>query len=510
MNTHRKLPLLTAAEAGAMISSNAVVTVSGVVGSLVPEATLRALGERFEASGEPRGLVAILPVAVGDVFDAPGVDHLAHAGMLKTVIGGSFVYGVNPVTGGRPALPDLIRRGDVEAFNFSIGVIIHALRERAAGRPGLITRVGLGTFQDPRVEGGRLNAATPDAFVSVLSLDGEEYLRYELPPPDTAILRGSAADEFGNVVMTREVTNGAVLVQAIAAHNAGGTVIAEVEHLVEGGSLNPRSVAIPAPLVDAVVVAPGGQQATGVTYDPYLSGEFRAPHRDRSDQLRHPVSTVLDRASRYLQTGDLVILGFGMPSMLPLLDALPPDVRFAVEHGAIGGVPSGGLVFGGAVNADAVIDTPSMFDLIDGGGCDVACLGFAEVGPDGAVNVSSLPTHLPGSGGFTNITASTGRLIFCGTFTAGGLETELSDGAVRIVKEGRHRKFVNHLRQRTFAPRASRAQNVAYITDRCVLELRDDALTVAEVYPGVDLQRDVLDQAEYPLEVVLAAEGRAP
>lgn len=505
MKNHRKIPVLTAAEAGAMVAPQTVLTVSGVVGSLVPEATLRAIRERFDSTGEPHGLVTVFPVAVGDVYGAPGLDHLAHPELLRTVIGGSFVYGVNPATGEPPALPRLIREGQVEAYNFPIGVIVHALRERAARRPGLITKVGLGTFQDPRNDGGRLNAQTPPAFVSPMTLDGEEYLRYQLPAPDVAILRGSIADELGNVVMTRELTDGAVFVQAAAAHNAGGKVIVEVEYLAEAGSLDPRSVTIPAPLVDAVVVAPGGQQATGVAYDPYLSGEIRAPDLAGPSQLGHPVSTILERASRYLAGGDLVILGFGMPSMLPTLETLPADVRFSVEHGAIGGMPSGGNVFGGAVNADAVIDTASMFDLIDGGACDAACLGFAEVGPDGSVNVSSLPTHLPGSGGFTNIVTRTGKLIFCGTFTAGGLKTEHADGAVRILEEGRHKKFVDAPRQRTFAPDPARGQQVVYVTDRCVVELREGRLVVTEVYPGIDLERDVLEQSEYPLEVAVPA-----
>lgn len=508
MTKEDRIAVLTAAEAAGLVRSRAVVTVSGIVGSLVPDATLRAIRDRFNAAGEPRELVTIFPVAVGDVYGCAGLDHLAHPEILKTVIGGSFVYGTNAENGYAPALPLLIREGAVEAFNFPIGVIFHALREQAARRPGVITKVGLGTFQDPRSDGGRLNASTPEAFVSVVSLDGEEYLRYQLPPPDVAILRGSVADEFGNVAMMREVGPGGELVQATAAHNAGGTVIVEVEHLVASGSLSPRLVTIPAPLVDAVVVAPGGQQATGISYDPYLSGELRAPDASSSEPLGHPIKTVLNRAARYLEAGDLVILGFGMPSMLPLLDELPPNVRFCVEHGAIGGVPTGGVVFGGAVNADAVIDTPSMFDLIDGGGCDAACLGFAEVGMDGSVNVSSLPIHLPGSGGFTNITANTRRLLFCGTFTAGGLRTELCEGRVRVVEEGRHKKFVERMRQRTFVP-SSAEQEIVYVTDRCVLELREGRLVVTDVYPGVDLEKDVLAQAEYCLEVAAGVEGHA-
>jgi propionate CoA-transferase len=254
-------------------------------------------------------------------------------------------------------------------------------------------------------------------------------------------------------------------------------------------------------LVDAIVVAPG-QQATGVRRDPYLSGELRAPATPKVGPPPGAGRIVLERVVRKLRPGDLVILGFGIPSHLPVLQDLPAGVRFTVEHGAIGGTPAGGAQFGGAVNAEALLDTPSMFDLIDGGGCDAACLGFAEIGPDGAVNVSKLPTHLPGSGGFTNITASTRRLIFCGTFTAGGLRVAEEEGTVRILEEGRFHKLVGLPRQRTFDPTRAEARQVTYVTERCTLELRDGRLAVTEVYPGIDLHGDVLEQAEFDIAVV--------
>lgn len=496
----RSVPQLSADEAAQWISSGATVTVSGVVGSLVPDEALAAIRRRFDQTGAPSGLTLIFPVASGDVYDCPGVDRLADARLVTTVIGGSFVYGVNPETGATPALPELVREGAVEALNLPIGVLFAAHRELAADRPGVFTRVGLGTFQDPRHGGGRLNDSTPSRFVSVREIDGEEFLHVRLPKPDVAIIRGSLADEFGNVSLLREPIVGGVLVQAMAAHRGGGRVIAEVEHVVAGGSLPPREVTVPGVLVDAVVEAPG-QQATGVAYDPFLSAELRAPGRPAAESPGVAAGIVLDRVVRLLRAGELVILGFGIPSHLPALGGLPPGVRFTVEHGALGGSPAGGPRFGGAVNPEAIIDTPSMFDLIDGGGCDTACLGFAEIGPDGAVNVSSLPTHLPGSGGFTNITASTRRLIFCGTFTAGGLSVADEDGRVRIDREGRVRKLVTSLRQRTFDPCHSRADDVTYVTERCTLELRHGRLVVTEVYPGVDLKRDVLDQAEFEIGV---------
>jgi propionate CoA-transferase len=325
-------------------------------------------------------------------------------------------------------------------------------------------------------------------------------LHVRLPKPDVAVIRGSVADELGNVSLRDESMVGGVLVQAMAAHRDGGLVIAEVERLVAAHSLPARDVTIPGVLVDAVVVAPG-QQATGVKRDPFLSGQLRAPDSATEDPPQGAGRIVLDRVRRMLRPGDLVILGFGIPSNLPAMPELPAGVRFTIEHGAIGGSPAGSARFGGAVNAEALLDGASMFDLIDGGGCDVACLGFAEVGPDGTVNVSKLPTHLPGSGGFTNITAATGRLIFCGTFTAGGLQVEETAAGVRIAREGRFRKLVQSPRQRTFDGTRAGSRSVTYVTDRCTLELRDGRLVVTDVYPGVDLTRDVLEQAEFDLGV---------
>jgi propionate CoA-transferase len=503
--TPPRVQILTADEAAHRVASGSVMTVSGLVGSLVPETTLRAIRRRFDKAGEPRSLTVIFPVAVGDVFEARGLDHLAHPEMLSAVVGGSFVYGKDPETGEEPELTKLIFSEQVHAYNFPIGVLFAAIREVGAKRPGLFTRVGIGTFQDPRERGGRLTDSTPPRFVSVQRFADTEYLHFELPPVDFALLRGTTADEYGNVSMEREVVEGGVLVQAMAAHNSGGTVIVQVNQLARGESLNPRRVTIPGTLVDAVVVAPGEQQATRIAYDPYLSGELKAPEPP-PPELKPVEEIILRKVCDRLQPGDLVILGFGMPSKLPALPDLPP-VRFAVEHGAIGGLPAGGLQFGGARNAEAVIDTPSMFDLIDGGGCDVACLGFAEVAPDGSVNVSRLPGALPGSGGFTNITASTRRVIFCGSFTAGGLQVERAGSGVRVTQEGRFKKFVRTPSELTFRAGTSDNQDVSFVTDRCLIERRDSRLVITEVYAGVDVERDILAQSEYPLQIAPEARG---
>ncbi|TAM88677.1 acyl CoA:acetate/3-ketoacid CoA transferase [bacterium] len=493
--------ILTADEAAESVSPGAVVTISGAAGNLVPDALLRAIRRRFDSKGEPHGLTAICPVAVGDVFEIPGLDHLSSPRLLSTIVCGSYVYGRRPDTGEEPEITKLVLSGKIEAYNFGIGVVYNALRETAANRPGLITRVGLGTFQDPRQRGGRLHEATRPRFVTVCPIDGEEFLRYQLPAVDVALLRASTADEFGNISVEREPIDGGIFVQALAAHNRGGRVIVQVERITEGRSLPARSVVIPGALVDAVVVAPGEKQATGIQYDPYLSGELRAPDYSVDGSTDPIEQVILDKAVDRLPADGLIILGFGIPSRLPDHPRLPQGIRFCVEHGAIGGSPAVGLQFGGARNAEALIDTPSMFDLIDGGGCDMACLGISEVAPDGSVNVSRLPSAIPGSGGFTNITASTREILYCGAFTAGGLKIDYSGGAVRILEEGRHKKFVRAPREITYNSSHNPEQRVTYVTDRCIIERRDQRLVVTTVYPGIDLKRDILAQAEFELSV---------
>ncbi|TAM59976.1 acyl CoA:acetate/3-ketoacid CoA transferase [bacterium] len=493
--------VLTAAAAAQLVAPEAVVTISGAAGNLVPDALLRAIRQRFDQHGEPYGLTAICPVAVGDVFEIPGLDHLASPRLLSTIVCGSYVYGRRPDTGEEPEITKLVLSGKIAAYNFGIGVVYNALRESAANRPGLITRIGLGTFQDPRDRGGRLHDTAPQRFVTVCPLDGEEYLRYQFPAVDVALVRGSTADEFGNISAEREPIDGGIFVQALAAHNRGGKVIVQVERLTEGRALPARSVVIPGVLVDAVVIAPGEKQATGVEYDPYLSGELRAPNH-RVEALSDPIErAILDRAVERLPGAGLVILGFGIPSRIPDHPRLPEGLRFCVEHGAIGGSPAVGLQFGGARNAEALIDTPSMFDLIDGGGCDMACLGFSEVASDGSVNVSRLPNAIPGSGGFTNITASTREILYCGAFTAGGLKVEYQGDSVRILQEGRFKKFVRAPREITFNATRNAGIRVTYVTDRCIIERRGERLVVTAVYPGIDLQRDILAQSEFELGV---------
>ena len=499
--------VVTAEEAVRAINSGDTITISGVVGSLVPEKVLASLEERFLKEGEPRNLTVFCPVAVGDVFDLPGMDHLAHEGMTRRFIAGSYVIGTSPKTGQTAAVTRMILENKVEAYNLPLGVLQHLLREIAAGRPGVITKAGLGTFVDPRLEGGKMNALTTEDLVELVNLGGEEYLWYKSFPVHVAIIRGTTADEDGNITMEHEGTVAAALAQAMAAHNAGGKVIAQVKRLAARGSLHPQMVKIPGVLVDYIVVDPYQVQATGVAFDPSVCGEVRAPLAAlRRDVPFDAEKVIARRALLELQQGETVILGFGAPSLLPsiaLEEGIADRFHFTVEHGSIGGIPLAGFQFGVNANPAAIIDSPSHFDYINGGGFDVACLAFAEVDPHGSVNVSKLPKLIPGCGGFIEITHRSRHIVFCGFFTASGLKVTVADGRLHIVQEGRHVKFVQRLFQTTFDGKQARrkGQRVSFITERGVFELRDSGLVLTEVAPGIDIERDIAGRMQFPLQV---------
>jgi propionate CoA-transferase len=488
----------SADEAVRIVASGHTVTVCGVVGALAPEMVLAALERRFLETGQPRDLTVVFPVAVGDVWELPGIDHFANDGMTRQLIGGSYVIGSNPQTGRRARATEMVLENRVEAYNFPIGALMHLMREIAGGRPGVVTPIGLETFVDPRLEGGKLNTRTTEDLVELVQLGGQEYLWYRAFPIDLAIVRGTTADEDGNLTFEHEGLFGGTLAQAMAAHNSGGKVIAQVKRLAERGTLHPQLVRVPGALVDYVVVDPDQPQATGIAYDPAISGELRVPPGTLRQDVALDANTVIARrALQALAPGQMVILGFGAPALIPwiaLAEGVADQLAFTIEHGAIGGVPLSGFQFGSAANPDCIVDTPSHFDYIGGGGLDAACLAFAEVDAEGNVNVSKLPGLIPGCGGFIDITHRVGRIVYCGLFTTGGLNAAVVDGRLRILEEGRHVKFVERLHQRTYAARRGleRGQRVTLVTERAVFELTPAGLTVTELAEGIDLERDVL------------------
>lgn len=499
--------LMSPEEAVQLIKDGDTVTICGIIGALVPEKILSALEERFLQTGSPRNLTAIFPVAVGDVYGLLGADHLAHDGLIKRVIAGSYVTA--PASAPPPKLVEMIYQNKVEAYNFPMGVLMHLHREIAAHRPGLITQVGLRTFVDPRLEGAKMNKITKEDLIELIHWQGKEFLFYKSFPIQVAIIRGTTADEQGNISMEHEGSFSVMIYLAMAAHNCGGKVIAQVKRLTTRGNLNPQMVKVPGILVDALVIDEEQKQATGINYDPAVSGEMKRPWK-----LLEAVPLTIEkvaarRALLELKKGDIVNLGFGIPSLVSPIAAeedLIDKIYFTIEHGAIGGIPLSGLQFGAALNPEAIVESSAQFDLLTGGGIDVAIMAFAEVDAQGNVNVSRLhkiPHVLSGAGGFIDILHRVRRIIFCGTLTAGGIEAEVQEGRINLKREGRVIKCVSQLQHRTFDASFAleKGQEVIYITERAVWRLQPEGIVLTEIAPGIDVHSDLRPVVSFDLKI---------
>jgi propionate CoA-transferase len=495
--------IVTAAEAVRLIHDGDTVATGGFVGIGFAEGIALALEERFLATeaetgtGSPRRLTLVYAAGQGD-GQRRGLNHFGHRGLLKRVVGGHW--------GLVPELQALAVAGEIEAYNLPQGVISHLFRDIAAGKPGTLSPIGLGTFVDPRHSGGKVNAATREDLVRVMEIDGEEVLFYKAFPVHVGIIRATTADADGNLTMEREALTLEALAIAMAAHNSGGIVIAQVERLAERGSLNPRQVKVPGVLVDCVVVAecPEHHMQTFVTqYSAAFAGEIRVPVDTLEPLPMGARKLIARRAALELKRNAVVNLGIGMPEGVADVAAEEQVVdllTLTTEPGVIGGIPASGLNFGAAVNTQAIIDQPSQFDFYDGGGLDIAVLGLAQADAEGNLNVSKFGTRLAGAGGFINISQSAREVVFVGTFTAGDLQVRIADGKVHIVSEGTCTKFVKEVEHRTFSGERARrrGQRVLYVTERCVFRLAEaGGLELIEIAPGIDLDRQVLALMEF-------------
>lgn len=491
----------------ALVPSGATVSVSSSSGLGCPDATLRAIGGRFQTVGAPAGLTVVSPIAAGDMYGIDGIDHLAQSGLLRRIVAGSYPSG--PSTMPSPKIWQMIDGDAVEAYNLPSGVLFQMHASAATRQPGVLTKVGLDTFVDPRRQGGRMNAATVEDLVRVVQFDGEEWLHYPAIPIDVAIVRGTTADEKGNISTEHEGAYLGGIDQALAARNNGGIVIAQVERITAAGSLPPQAVRIPSTLVDYVVVACDQMQTTQTAYDPAISGEIRRPNAAFEVPEWGVEKVIARRAAMELGAGEAVNLGFGISALVPrilLEEGLDGEVTWAIEQGAVGGMPLLGFQFGCAANAQAIVPSPIQFAYFQGGGFDRALLSFLQVGADGSVNVSRLrgkPHVTAGAGGFIDITARAGNLVFSGPFMAGRQQIDLRNGRISIVQDGKTAKFVQEVEHVTFSGRMAREQrqNVVFITERCVIRLLPAGLTVSEIAPGIDLDRDILAKAAIPLRV---------
>jgi propionate CoA-transferase len=501
----RTVPVLTGAEAARLIGDSAVITISSSSGLGCPDAVLKAIGQRYAETGAPANLTTLHPIAAGDMYGIKGIDHLCRPGQLRRVLAGSYPSGSSKLD--PPLIRGLIHNDQIQALNIPSGVLFQMHRAASTGQPGVLTEVGLGTYADPRLEGAKMNAVTED-FVQLMKIDGNDYLFYPAVKVDVAIIRATAADRYGNLSYQEECSTLGALDQAYAAHNNGGIVIAQVKRLSDA-QLPTQAVRIPGILVDAIVVDPDQMQTTQTFYDPALSGEI---HRDLDDI--EPVEFGLEkviarRAAAELQVNAIVNLGFGISAAIPrvlLEEGHAEDVTWVIEQGAVGGFPATGFAFGCALNPQALVQSADQFTLLQGGGFDVAMLSFLEVSGAGDVNVSYLaarPHVTAGVGGFSDIVTRAPKIVYSGYFTAGRKDIQITDGKLNIVSDGTVAKFVPEIAQISFSGEMARRrrQEVLYITERCVIELTEDGLTVIEIAPGVDLEEDVLGKSGVPLLV---------
>ena len=482
---------MTAEEAVNMIKDNDCVVTGGFVSSCCPEALTTALENKFLAEGTPRNLTLVFAAGQGK-RNGKGNDHFAHQGMVKKVIGGHWDRG--------PELGKMALENKIEAYNLPQGVISHLFRDIAAGKVGTITHVGLNTFVDPRVNGGKINEKTQEDIVDLININGEDRLLYKSFPVDICLLRGTYADENGNITLEKEIGPLDSTAMAQAAKNSGGKVIVQVERIVSSNSLDPKLVKLPKIFVDAIVVGDeeSNKQCLGCDYDPSLTGELRIPLEESEPSLLDAKKVIARRAAMELCENAIVNLGVGVPELISSVAAeegIESLMTLTVEAGAIGGMPKPGAQFGAASNPDSILDQNVIFDFYDGGGLDVAFLGMAQADIDGNINVSKFNGRLAGCGGFINITQNAKKVCFCGTFTASGLKTVIENGNLKIVEEGKIPKFIDSVEQITFSGEYAKhiKQQVLYITERAVFKLEEDGIHLIEIAPGIDLEKDIIN-----------------
>lgn len=486
----------TAKEAAQLIKDNVTLGIATIGMTGWPDELAEAIQQRFLETGHPKNMFLVQACTVGD-WKERSTNRWAIDGLLTKWMGAHI--------GSVPRIQKMIVENKIQAYNMPQGVMINLWREIAAGRPGLLTKVGLGTFVDPRIEGGKMNAVTTEEYVKLVEFEGDEYLFYRSFPLDVALIRGTTADEDGNLTVDKESIHVESLALAEATKNSGGIVIVQAEYLAKAKTLHPKSVKVPGILVDHVVIATRMEscyQTEGAYYQPSFSGDIRIPLESIPPVEMGERKIIARRAAMELEPGAILNFGIGMPSDVANVaseEGVSDQLMMTCESGSIGGVPSALPHFGSAYNVEAIMTHNDIFDYYDGGGLDMTFLGLAQVDAHGNVNVSKFSGRPVGCGGFVNITQNTKKVFFVGSFTAGGLRVAVQDGKLVIVEEGKHRKFLRDVEQITFSGKYSSGvdQEVLYITERAVFALENGVVTLREIAPGIDLEKDILSRMEF-------------
>lgn len=488
--------IITADQAAALLRDGVTLGATGFGLAGWAEEIGQAMEKRFLENGHPRGITLIHASAIGD-WKERGTTRLGKEGLVKRWIGAHI--------GSSAGMSKLVGENKIEAYCLPQGSIVQLYREIAGKRPGLFTKVGLGTFVDPRHDGGRMNDMTKEPINKIVEIEGEEWLFYKTFPIDVALLRGTTVDEHGNLTMEKEGPLTEALPLAQAVKNSGGIVIVQAEYLAKAGSLHPKQVKVPGILVDYIVIATKPDacwQTEGVYFNPAFAGDIKVPLDKIAELPMDERKFIARRAAMELVPGAIVNLGVGIPSDVAAIAAeenVTHMMTMTTEIGGIGGVPASLPHFGHSYNGEAVVDHASQFDFYDGGGVDVSFLGLAQTDQYGNVNVSKFKGRAMGCGGFIDISQNSKKVIYCGSFTAGGLKVAAQDGKLSIVQEGKGRKFIDKVEQITFSGdyAAKVGQPVLYITERAVFDLEDGVVTLREIAPGVDLEKDILALMEF-------------
>ena len=497
--------IVSAAEAVKHIGDDATVTVNSSSGLCCPDAVLKALGERFDREQHPRNLTMLHPIAAGDMSGVKGVDHIAKSGLISRIIAGSYPSG--PSSSDPPLIWQMLGANEIAAYNVPSGIMFDIHREAAAKRPGVLTKIGLDTFVDPAHEGCAMNAkAATTPIVKRISFEGEEWLYFPAIIPNIAIIRATSSDERGNLTFEHEGAYIGALDLAMAAHNNGGIVIAQVKRIIRDHPLKPHDVQVPGILVDFIVEAPEQWQTTQTPYDPAISGEVFRPLDSFSHMEFGTGKAIARRVAQELKAGWAVNLGFGVSANVPrilLEEGLHGKTTWVIEQGAVGGIPLLDFQFGCSSNAEAIVASPSQFTYFQAAGFDCALLSFLQIDSHGSVNVSKLgvrPHVTAGAGGFVDITSRAKKIVYSGFFNAGA-KMEIRDGKLHIEKEGRVKKLVREVEQISFSGKRAvmQGQDITYVTERCVMKLTREGVVVTEIAPGAELQSNILDQSEFPL-----------